>query len=69
MSRPAISTRRPARDILRLMSDLHVTLGSTILIVTHDATVAQTCQRTITIRDGRIISDERNGAGSKAARG
>src|SRR5204863_1453686 len=29
------------RDILRLVSDLHVTLGSTILIVTHDATVAQ----------------------------
>jgi putative ABC transport system ATP-binding protein len=49
------------RDILRLVSDLHETLGSTILIVTHDATVAQTCQRTITIRDGRIVSDERNG--------
>ena len=49
------------RDILRLVSDLHETLGSTILIVTHDANVAQTCQRTITIRDGRIVSDERNG--------
>src|SRR5690348_7809414 len=56
------------RDILRLVSDLHVTLGSTILIVTHDATVARTCQRTITIRDGRIISDERNAAGSQGLR-
>ena len=27
-------------DILRLISDLHVTLGSTILIVTHDTHVA-----------------------------
>ena len=27
-------------DILRLISDLHVTLGSTILIVTHDMNVA-----------------------------
>jgi putative ABC transport system ATP-binding protein len=50
-------------DILRLISDLHVTLGSTILIVTHDMHVAGTCQRTITIRDGRIVSDERRGAG------
>jgi putative ABC transport system ATP-binding protein len=46
-------------DILRLISDLHVTLGSTILIVTHDLSVAQTCQRTITIRDGKIVGDVR----------
>ena len=45
-------------DILRLIRDLHVSLGSTILIVTHDMNVARTCQRTITIRDGRIVSDE-----------
>jgi putative ABC transport system ATP-binding protein len=46
-------------DILALVRDLHVRLGSTILIVTHDANVAQTCQRTITIRDGRIVDDIR----------
>jgi putative ABC transport system ATP-binding protein len=46
-------------DILRLISDLHVTLGSTILIVTHDMDVARTCQRTITIRDGKIAGDVR----------
>lgn len=44
-------------DILALVKDLHVRLGSTILIVTHDANVAQTCQRTITIRDGQIVDD------------
>jgi putative ABC transport system ATP-binding protein len=44
-------------EILRLMGDLHSTLGSTVLIVTHDMTVAATCQRTITIRDGRIVED------------
>jgi putative ABC transport system ATP-binding protein len=46
-------------DILRLIHDLHTTLGSTILIVTHDTSVAETCQRTITIRDGHIVGDVR----------
>jgi putative ABC transport system ATP-binding protein len=46
-------------DILRLISDLHERLGSTILIVTHDMSVAETCQRTITIRDGRIVGNVR----------
>ena len=46
-------------DILNLVNDLHVRLGATILIVTHDMNVAATCQRTITIRDGRIVADER----------
>jgi putative ABC transport system ATP-binding protein len=46
-------------DILRLITDLHVTLGATVLIVTHDMTVAATCQRTVTIRDGKIVDDVR----------
>jgi putative ABC transport system ATP-binding protein len=44
-------------DILKLMRDLHEQLGSTVLIVTHDLSVAAMCQRTITIRDGRIAED------------
>src|SRR5205823_6582103 len=44
-------------DILKLMSELHEQLGSTVLIVTHDMNVAATCQRSITIRDGRIVED------------
>jgi putative ABC transport system ATP-binding protein len=44
-------------DILKLVSDIHTQLGSTILIVTHDTSVAATCQRTITIRDGQVVSD------------
>jgi putative ABC transport system ATP-binding protein len=46
-------------DILDLIRDLHTRLGATILIVTHDPNVAQSCPRTITIRDGRIVGDER----------
>ncbi len=46
-------------EILKLIHGLHDRLGSTVLIVTHDATVAQSCSRTLTLRDGRIVSDER----------
>ena len=46
-------------DILGLIRDLHARLHSTVLIVTHDMNVAETCQRTITIRDGRIVGDVR----------
>ena len=46
-------------DILRLIQDVHSRLGSTVLIVTHDTNVAAICQRTITIRDGRIVEDRR----------
>ena len=46
-------------EILRLIRDLHERLGSTILIVTHDAAVAGSCARTIHIRDGRIVEDVR----------
>jgi len=50
---------RTGRDILALVADLHQRLGSTILIVTHDLTVANSCSRTITLRDGRVVGDER----------
>src|SRR5437870_3838754 len=41
-------------DILALIRDLHERLNSTILIVTHDPTVAESCSRTVTLRDARI---------------
>ncbi len=33
--------------------------GTTIIMVTHELSVARRCRRTITLRDGRILSDER----------
>jgi putative ABC transport system ATP-binding protein len=50
---------RTGEDILTLIRDLHSRLGATVVMVTHDAHVAQTCQRTITLRDGRIVEDVR----------
>jgi putative ABC transport system ATP-binding protein len=46
-------------EILSLIRDLHERLGSTILIVTHDVTVAESCPRTVTLRDARIAGDIR----------
>ena len=46
-------------DILKLLHELHDQLGSTLLIVTHDVQVAQSCRRTITLRDGRVVGDQR----------
>jgi len=46
-------------EILELIRDLHSRLGSTVVIVTHDMNVAQSCERTIVLRDGRIVEDIR----------
>jgi putative ABC transport system ATP-binding protein len=46
-------------EILALVRDLHERLGATVLIVTHDLAVAESCPRTIHIRDGRISKDVR----------
>jgi putative ABC transport system ATP-binding protein len=47
------------RDILALVRDLHERLQCTVVIVTHDTRVAESCQRTIALRDGRIVDDLR----------
>ena len=44
-------------EVLELLGELHRELGATVLIVTHDATVADSCSRTIYLRDGRIEQD------------
>jgi putative ABC transport system ATP-binding protein len=44
-------------EILRLIRDLHQRLGSTVLIVTHDGHVAESCPRVISLCDGRIEED------------
>jgi putative ABC transport system ATP-binding protein len=46
-------------EILTLIHDLHGRLGATVLVVTHDKTVAESCPRTIQLRDGRVFADTR----------
>ncbi len=45
--------------VLELFSELHAE-GRTIIMITHEADVAARCQRTITLRDGLVLTDERN---------
>jgi putative ABC transport system ATP-binding protein len=46
-------------EILALIRDLHLTLNTTIIIVTHDMKVAESCARTIMLRDGKVVEDIR----------
>jgi putative ABC transport system ATP-binding protein len=50
---------RTGRDILALIHDLHDRLNATVLIVTHDREVAESCPRTVSLRDARIAGDLR----------
>jgi putative ABC transport system ATP-binding protein len=42
-------------EVLKLLDDLHKETGLSILIVTHDAEVADFAQRTVRVRDGLVV--------------
>ncbi len=44
-------------EILALVRDLHQRLGATVLMVTHDRSVAESCARTVILRDGQVVED------------
>lgn len=46
-------------EILALMRDLHSRLKSTVVIVTHDMSVAASCPRVVRMMDGRVVEDTR----------
>jgi putative ABC transport system ATP-binding protein len=51
---------RNGTKIFDLMSDLHKQNGTTLVMVTHEAELAERAERTIRLRDGEIESDELN---------
>jgi len=59
---------RSGEEILTLIRDVHSRLGSTVVIVTHDMDVARSCERTIALRDGRIVEDVRRHRGGPEGR-
>jgi putative ABC transport system ATP-binding protein len=50
-------------DVLRLFESLHAA-GQTLVIVTHDARIAATADRLISMRDGEFIDETRLTGGS-----
>ena len=51
---------RSGEDILNILTKLNEQ-GVTVIIVTHDQTVAARCKRIINVKDGQIINDEVKG--------
>jgi len=47
------------KEILALLEDLNERFGSTIVVVTHDESVAVIASRRITLRDARIVEERR----------
>jgi putative ABC transport system ATP-binding protein len=47
-----------ATQIMELILKLHRDLGMTLVLVTHDLTIARQASRIISMKDGRVISDE-----------
>lgn len=45
-------------EVLAALLDSTVAQGRTLVMVTHDATVASRCSRTVHMRDGRLVSEQ-----------
>jgi putative ABC transport system ATP-binding protein len=45
-------------EIISILTNLHETQKTTLVMITHDPDVAEHCQRIIRIKDGQIIGDE-----------
>jgi putative ABC transport system ATP-binding protein len=48
-------------EVLKLLGELQREFNTTIILVTHDEQAAAHCERRITLKDGRIVKDERTG--------
>jgi putative ABC transport system ATP-binding protein len=49
---------RSSRLVVDILKNINEELGTTVVIVTHNPEVAQSCQRIVRIRDGRVESVE-----------
>lgn len=50
---------KTGKEVLKMLTDLN-NEGNTIIIITHDIEIASYTKRIVTVRDGKILSDELN---------
>jgi putative ABC transport system ATP-binding protein len=48
---------KTGREILDLLAQINREIGSTLVMVTHDAGAAAACHRILALQDGRLVSD------------
>lgn len=53
-------------EIMQMLHELHKE-GNTIVVITHDLNIAKQAERIVTIKDGKIVSDEDNSNDRKEA--
>ncbi len=51
---------KTGRVVLEAIGTVNETLGTTTVIITHNASIADMADRVIELRDGRLVSDRRN---------
>ena len=51
---------RSSKNVMKLLEFYNKKYKQTIIMVTHDMSLAQKAKRIITISDGKIIKDEKN---------
>jgi putative ABC transport system ATP-binding protein len=49
---------RSGEEVISILTSLHAEQGITLLLVTHDANIAQHCQRIIHLKDGEVVTEE-----------
>ena len=52
--------RENSREIIEILKYFNRTLKQTIIVITHDESIALEAERVITIVDGKVVGDERN---------
>ena len=60
MSRPAHSDYHTSKEILKLIEDVNIKYGNTVIMVTHNEAIRHMADHVIKLRDGEVRHNEIN---------